>query len=458
MTNPHRSSFRDSSGYVYEQDGEIYRVVMSSARSNYDLLMQSGLYTSLVESNRLIPHKEVDAPVDEHLSDIHKVLHAVKIPLITYPYEWSFSQLKDAALLTLDVAIEALAKEMVIKDATAFNIQFFNGAPIFIDTLSFAKYEEGSPWGAYRQFIQHFLAPLLLMSHTSADMNALLRVYIDGIPLQIARTMLPRRLMPNPLIFLNIYLHGRYEDHYRLHDKKAKVTLTRSQLKNSLLLLRRMVESISLKRQKTTWGDYYSATNYTAHSLSEKESVVLDQLKNIAPKFTRIMDLGANNGKFSRAISHLAELVLSVDIDPNAVDENYNINKQSTFKNIVPMRIDFTNPSPALGWAQSERDSFITRTTNDVIVSLAFIHHMVLAENVPFSRVAEVLSRLAKDLIIEFPDRDDSQVQRLLSHKPENHRYDRDEFEKGFERFYDTREKVKIKGSERWIYNMRKKC
>ena len=185
-------SFRDPNGFVFVSEGTLYRQVNKSYQRHYDLLYSSGLYEALVSRHLLIAHDECDY-LPHGNDQIYKVLRPLPVPFVSYPYEWCFSQLKDAALVTLDLQKRALAHNMVLKDASAYNIQFLDGKPLLIDTLSFETYEEGRAWVAYRQFCQHFLAPLVLMSQKDIRLSQLLRVYIDGIPLDLAASLLPKR-------------------------------------------------------------------------------------------------------------------------------------------------------------------------------------------------------------------------------------------------------------------------
>src|SRR5687768_15426546 len=172
------ASFRDPSGFLFSRDGVLYRQVNRRYEQGYARLMESGLYDRLVKAGLLIPHVEVDqAPAESDLS--HKVIQPEHVPFISYPYEWSFSQLKDAALATLSIQRRSLKVGMSLKDASAYNIQFVRGKATLIDTLSFETYKEGQPWVAYRQFCQHFLAPLALMALKDVRLNQLLRVYIE---------------------------------------------------------------------------------------------------------------------------------------------------------------------------------------------------------------------------------------------------------------------------------------
>src|SRR6185436_4959816 len=186
------ASFRDPSGFLFSRGGILYRQVNRAYQKEYARLMESGLYEKLVKAGLLIPHVEVDQPPAVEV-DALKVIQPDRVPFISYPYEWSFGQLKSAALATLSIQKRALKMGMSLKDASAYNIQFVHGKATLIDTLSFEVYEEGEPWVAYRQFCQHFLAPLALMALKDVRLNQLLRVYIDGVPLDLVSELLPTR-------------------------------------------------------------------------------------------------------------------------------------------------------------------------------------------------------------------------------------------------------------------------
>lgn len=187
-------SFRDPSGFVFWRDGVIYRQVNAIYKEDYDHLMSSGLYKALVDAGLLIPHEEVGA--EPAVSDgAYKIIRPELVTFVSYPYEWSFSQLKDAALTTLRVQHESMDFGMTLKDCSAYNVQFKDGKPVFIDTLSFERYREGTPWAPYRQFCQHFLAPLALMSHRDVRLSQLLRIHVDGVPLDLASSLLPLSLI-----------------------------------------------------------------------------------------------------------------------------------------------------------------------------------------------------------------------------------------------------------------------
>ena len=165
------SSFRDPSGYIYYENNKVLRHINTCYFSVYEKFMSSGLYEELLNEGLIVSHKEVIKNEKEI------VLEVEKIPYVSYPYEWTFDQLKDAALLTLKINKIAMKYGMILKDSSAYNVQFLNGKPIFIDTLSFMIYEDNTPWGAYGQFSRHFIAPLVLMKYKDVRLNSLLENY-----------------------------------------------------------------------------------------------------------------------------------------------------------------------------------------------------------------------------------------------------------------------------------------
>ena len=452
------SSFRDPSGVIFSHEGTIYRQVNSCYQEDYDLLKNSGLYDELVESGALIAHEEVD--LDFRLSDVaYRILKPRYIPFISYPYEWCFSQLKDAALLTLSIERRALERGMTLKDCSAYNVQFDRGRPIFIDTLSFEGYVEGEPWVAYRQFCQHFLAPLALMSRVDVRLSQLMRVYIDGIPLDLASALLPRRTWGNFRLALHIHAHAKAQGRYAdagadgesVPQPRRKVgRLARIGMIDSL---ENAVRGMRWKPAGTTWGDYYSATNYTDDAFEHKRKLVDEYLGQLSP--ATVWDLGANTGEFSRVAAERGISTVSFDIDPAAVELNYLREEDEAKANVLPLLLDLTNPSPGLGWDNDERMDVPQRGPADVVMGLALVHHLAIGNNVPLEHVADYFAKLAPHLIIEFVPKSDSQIKRLLATREDIFS---DYTEAGFERAFASRFRIvrsePVHESERTLYLM----
>jgi hypothetical protein len=456
------ASFRDPSGFIFQYEGELYRQVNLSYRDYYQMFTDSGLYEALVYQKMLLPHEEVDSPVADE-NNAWRILKPEPIRLISYPYEWCFSQLKDAALLTLDIQFIALDHGMCLKDASAYNIQFHRGKPIFIDTLSFEPYIEGKPWVAYRQFCQHFLAPLALMAKKDIRLGQLMRNHIDGLPLDLAGKLLPKWSWLNLGIMMHLHLHARTQQSFSdSHEAPSKTALKLSKVSKVGLIglldsLRKTIAKLDWKPGDTEWGDYYNDTNYSDNAFEAKRHQVEAFLENANPR-NGVWDLGANIGLFSRIASEKGILTVAFDIDSSAVEINYRQVRKQGEKTLLPLLLDLTNPSPGLGWNVTERESILNRGPVDCVMALALIHHISISNNVPFEKIAIFLAELCRQsLIIEFVPKSDSQVQRLLRSREDIFvNYDRDHFEKAFTQYFSIERAELIEGSERVLYLMRK--
>lgn len=446
------ASFRDPSGFVFVKNKIVYRQINLSYKKNYDLLINSGLYKTLSDDGLLVKHVENN---DVLCAPAYKILKPQQIPFISYPYEWSFSQLKDAALLTLKIQGIALEHGLSLKDASAYNIQFVSNKPVLIDTLSFEKYDQSKPWIAYRQFCQHFLAPLALMTYNDLYMGSFSKNYIDGIPLDVAVHLLAKKTKYNLGLFTHLHLHARSQTKYidpKTMNKKTK--FSKIQMLGILSNLTATVSSLHPPRQKTTWGEYYDFTNYSDSAFENKSRIIENYLEKLKPK--TLWDAGANDAYFSRLASKRHIFTVASDIDPIAIEKAYLQAKSEKDEYLLPLVIDLTNPSPAIGWANQERTSFLARCNFDVSLCLAFVHHLAIANNLPFSYIAELFAKTSKNLIIEFIPKQDSKVQHLLASRDDIFDfYTKEEFEKAFSKYFKISRQQKISGSSRIIYLMK---
>ena len=450
------SSFRDPAGFVFRRDGVLHRAILPPGRAHYDRLMSSGFYEELTAAGLLVPHEEVPA-VLEGREDIYKLIRPEEIPFISYPYEWSFSQLQDAALATLEIEKRALLRGLSLVDASAYNIQFRRGRPVLIDTLSLRQAVEGEPWTAYRQYCQHFLAPLALMALRDVRLGQLLRVHLDGLPLDLASSLLPFGSRRRVSLLLHLHLHARSQKRYE--GREAAVT-RRKVARQALLGLVDSLESGTRKLRwrpaGTEWADYYEDTNYTADGLADKRRAVESFVAEVRPK--TVWDLGANVGTFSRAAAAAGAQVVSFDIDPACVERNYLRVRDGKEPNILPLLMDLANPSPAAGWENMERLSFLERGPADAVLALALIHHLAIGNNVPLERAARFFARAGRALLIEFVPKSDSQVKRLLVTREDIFdRYTQDDFERAFSGPFEIRRRVPLAGSDRILYIMARK-
>lgn len=450
------SSFRDPAGFMFTHNGKLYRQINLFGKVSYDMLMESGLYSYLVDKGWMVSHEDVDEPI-ANSEQVHRVIRPEPVGFISYPYEWSFGQLKQAALRTLDIQLAALKHGMILKDASAYNIQFHQGRAVLIDSLSFDPYKEGQVWEGYRQFCQHFLAPLCLMAHRDIRLGQLSRVHIDGIPLDLASKLMSRSSWLRPGMLMHLHLHARAQVAYAASDAESpgKARKSRPVSRNGLIGiasgLRGLIGKLDWKPAGTEWADYYQATNYSDDAFQAKSKHINAFLDEIRPG--QLWDLGANTGHFSRLGAERGIPTVAFDIDPAAVEINFRQVQDKKETNMLPLVMDLTNPSSAIGWACRERESLVERGPVDCAMALALIHHLAISNNVSLDQIGEFCASVCRHLIIEFVPKNDSQVKRLLSSRRDIFpNYHERGFEKAFSRWFDIRQSRKVEGSERTLY------
>lgn len=445
---PETSSFKDMDAQVFVSENKVYRKIFKSYKNTYSKLMESGLYNRLQELGLLIPHREIESSEDCIIIEPENVF-------ISYPWEWCFSQIKDAALATLEIQKIALEYNMSLKDANFFNIQFRNNKPVLIDTTSFEEYTEGEPWYAYRQFCENFLTVLSLMSLVDFRLRDLIISNLDGIPLDLASKLLPFRTRFNPGLFMHIHMHSKFQNKYSDNQKKINTgKISKEQLKIFIDNLYSVVSGINPPASKTEWGEYYNSTNYSDESFEIKKNLVKSFVDYVKPSVS--IDFGANNGEFSRLIAESCGKVLSLDIDETAVEYNYNKAKQNREQNIIPLVYDILNPSPAVGFENKERKDLVTRTGRvNLVCALALVHHLRIGGNIPFEKQAEFFNTYGKFLIIEYVAKNDSKVEGLLLNRKDVFEdYTLESFENGFSKYYKILKKENIQNTQRTLYLM----
>lgn len=450
------ASFRDPSGSIFFHEGILYRRINPVYAEQYKLFLACGLYESLTENGLLVEHEAVELDVPA-ARGAYAVIQPKPIPLVSYPYEWSFSQYKAAALCTLELQRMAMDHDMMLKDASAYNIQFVGSRPIFIDTLSFEKYEEGQVWTAYRQFCEHFLAPLALMAYCDVRLGQLMRIHLDGIPLDLASGLLPIRSNFRFSLLSHIHFHAKSQRHY------AGRAVSAESAGMSARSLRALIESLFVAVDKlhwqpsgTAWGDYYNDTNYSTAAEQAKKESVSDYIHKVKPGI--VWDIGGNIGAYSRLAVEAGAYTVSFDMDPAAVEKNYLRCAEEDDRRLLPLLCDLTNPPPAQGWAHDERMSLAQRGPADLAMALALIHHLAIANNVPLERVADYFAQLGRHLIIEFVPKTDSQVQRLLASRQDIFDdYQQEHFERAFGRRFRIVAQQPIRDSQRVLYLMERR-
>jgi hypothetical protein len=450
----HPSSFKDPSGFVFESGGNIYRQVNQYYAAQYRQLMDSGLYKQLVNHQRLIAHEEV-AENMTNSAEWYTTLQPEPVQHISYPYEWCFEQLQDAALLTLTVLKTALQHGMILKDATPYNIQFHKGRPVFIDTLSFDTYDHKQPWIAYRQFCQCFLFPLYLEHYLKTDIQRILSTYIDGIPVDFVAKLLPLKSRLSLGVWLHVYLQHTASTSSRANKQTA--AFSKKKLLDVISHLTNIITNFpNNKTYKTTWSNYYEDTILSKEYLQEKEKIVQAFCQNSQAR--SVLDLGANDGYFSRLFASHGMQVIATDADNRCISRLYHEVKNNKIENILPLILDIANPSPAIGFHNQERAAFHDRIKTELVAALALVHHLVIGKNISLSVLADYFNHIAPELIIEFVPKEDEKVQQMLKSRPDTFTdYDQANFERYFSSYFNIVAQTPVPGTHRILYKMQRK-
>ena len=451
-------SFRDPAGFVFRRQGVLLRQVNEIHRRHFDLLTSSGLYDALTQASLLIPHEVVDD--EPAAAGAYRVIRPQPVGFVSYPYEWCFSQLRDAALATLRIQSMALDHGMTLRDASAFNIQFDGGRPVLIDTLSFESLVEGRPWIAYRQFCQHFLAPLALMSYRDARLGLLLREHLDGVPLDLAAQLLPRGAKLRPPLLLHVFSHAKSQRKHAADEAPAVESGRASKFsmqafRGLLDSLRAGIEGLSLPGGFSEWRNYYDeATHYSDRASNHKEELVDACIAEVSPEI--VWDLGANVGRFSGLATARGIRTVAFDVDPACVDEAYRRAGSANETRLLPLVLDLANPSPAIGWANRERMTVAERGPADLVLALALVHHLAIGNNVPLESLAAFLAQIGRHVAIEFVPKEDEKVQRLLMNREDVFpAYSVEGFERSLSGHFDVLRKLPIDDSPRTLYLLR---
>jgi hypothetical protein len=449
----HPSSYRDPSGFIFEKEGVLYRQINKIFKEDFDSFISSGCYENFVKKGMLIPHEIVD----ENLTgteEYYKTLKPEPVPFISYPYEWSFDMLKDAALLTLQLLKESIGFGMILKDATPYNIQWYKGRLIFIDSLSFEKYNEQEPWIAYRQFCETFLSPLLLMHYSKQPLQQLQLSYPEGIPLAVTKSLLPRRSRFSLHVWLHIHLHAKVSMQNKTNNSRQN-KFSKQKLLNLILSLETLIKKLKFTGQISTWSEYYDEASQRNDYLEQKKQLINNWTTSL-PGIKTAADLGANDGVFSMLLANKNMVTLACDFDPVCINNLYNEVKKNKLLFIQPLVIDISNPSPAIGVNNTERTSFISRTKVDLAMALAVIHHLVIGKNIPLDKIADLFSQLCNYLIIEFVPKEDEKIQLMLKSKKDIYMaYTENNFESAFTKYFAIEDKQAVGSSGRILYLMK---
>ncbi|MES2907614.1 MAG: class I SAM-dependent methyltransferase [Pseudomonadota bacterium] len=417
-------SYRDPAGQIYECDGHIYRAIYQHGSPAYQATRDSGVVRKAIDAGFLVDCTEL--PTESWPAGLASASHVVehpRLPYISYPYEWSFSQLKAAALHHLSFQLMLLEQGFKLTDASAYNIQFLGVQPIFIDLLSISPYTEGEFWLGHRQFCEQFLNPLLLRSELGIAHNAWYRGALEGIPSASLCNLLPIQKKLSWKIFSHIVLPTRLErqasssPEQAIAQVKSNGKFSRLAYSGFLTQLKNWISGLHpLDTGKTTWADYARVNTYSDHEKNLKKKFVADFIARALPN--SVIDLGCNTGDYSMiALEAGAGRVTGFDFDQHALDYAYSrCHAGAADKTrFLPLWLDASNPSPDQGWQQRERGGFQSRSRADALLALAFEHHLAIARNIPLVQVIEWLLSLAPQGVIEFVPKADSTVQRMLA-------------------------------------------
>lgn len=414
-------SFRDPAGRVYLRDGRVFRTVSPRAAADYEFVRDAGLLDRLAETGRAVAATPIEAGVLGAAADgAAHVLEHPRAPFVSYPYEWPFRALKAAALLHLDVHIEALACGATLSDATAYNVQFVGPRPVFIDILSFRRYREGEFWVGHRQFCEQFLNPLLLAALLGVPHNAWYRGAQEGVPTAELARLLPLRCKLSWNVLTHVLLQNAFQSEAR-RGAGADAAIRKSALplasyRAMLVRLRDWIARLApAGTGPTVWGDYVDTHSYSPEEYEAKKRFVAEFCAATRP--ATAWDIGCNAGDFSEVMLQAgAGYVVGFEFDHGALDAAFRRAEERSL-NFLPLYLDAANPTPSQGWGEAERGGLLARARADAAVALALVHHLAISRNIPLQAIVDWLLSLTPRGVVEFVPKQDPQTQRLLSRR-----------------------------------------
>lgn len=461
---PDGGSFRDPDGRVFQIDGEILRGLSAQGTSDWTAFVDSGLLARLTESGDVVEtaaagpaELDVLRAVDPD-GDWATALRHERLPFVSYPYEWTFSMLRDAALLQLRVTREALTANLALKDATPYNVQWRGAKPVFIDVGSFARAQEGEPWLGYRQFCMLFLYPLLLESYRGIPFQPWLRGSLEGIHPSEARALLRGRAAWRMGVLKHVTLHAKLERSHADGAKDVRRELRDAGFSKELVAanlkgLEKLVSGLEPPGGATEWGDYGTTCSYSDEDTRAKEEFVRTAV--LRQRRSLVWDIGCNDGRYSRIAAEGAGYTIALDADRGVVDRLYQALRAEGVTTILPLVGDVADPSPALGWLGRERLPLAERGRPDLVLGLALVHHLVIGCTIPLRSLVDWFADLGGELVVEFPERDDVMVERLLARKRDGAHpdYDRTSFEETLRTRFAILHTAELPGGTRTMYH-----
>ena len=411
-------SFRDPSGNIFNHEDKIIRILKKEGTDRLKYFKENDLLNQSISRKFLIESNFIDAKaLDLDLDNVEEIIEHKKLNYISYPYEWSFDQLKDAALHHLEFHIFLLKNEATLIDSSAYNIQFDGYKPVFIDILSIKKYQNGEYWKGHKQFCENFLYPLILKAKKNIDFNNWFRGNLECIKSHEINSLLTLGNKFSYTIFTQVvllnYLEKKFLGNKEINIEKIKEKNFQKKSYLGLLnQLKNFIISLKVKKNKTVWDDYSINNTYTKNEENLKITIVSEFAEKY--KFDKLVDLGCNDGVYSKeCLKKGCKFVVGFDYDLNVVNQAYNISKKGKL-NFLPLYLDASNPSPNIGWGQIERKGFIERLNFSGMLALAFEHHLAIAKNIPLDQLVKWLLNIAPKGLIEFVPKSDQTIRKML--------------------------------------------
>ncbi len=454
-------SFRDPDTRVFHFNGSVYRCLSARAVADWQRLAGTGFYERFAADRRVIPTRQVTdsealPPLDGRWA---AVLEHERLPLVSYPYEWSFGMLKDAALLQLDLTRAALDEDMTLKDATAFNVQWLGAQPTFIDIGSFTAYAAGEPWAGYRQFCETFFYPLLLQAYRNVPFHPWLRGSLEGITAEQCNALLSGRDLLRRGVLAHVYLQAKAQARYddtpgNVRQELRAAGFGAALIKHNIERLRQTVARLQWDAGRSTWSEYQREHTYDDTDLRRKTEFVDRVLAS--RRWPLVWDIGCNTGNYSRIAAGHAEYVLALDADHLVIERLYQSLKADGPTNVLPLLADLADPSPGLGWRGRERLPLGDRGQPALILCLALIHHLVIGRNIPLEDFVAWLAQFGGEVVLEFVGPEDPMVERLLRNRQDQEfDYSAEAVGAALERHFDGVTHETLASGTRTLYHCR---
>jgi SAM-dependent methyltransferase len=403
----------------YADDGTVLRGLTAEALEDFRRVASTPFFRRAIAEGRIVETELLEsAPAG--LERQAAALRHEPIPFVSYPYEWSFAMLREAALLQLDLLLDALDEDVILKDGSSYNVQWKGATPVFVDVGSLEPMRPGEAWAGYRQFCMLNLYPLLLQAYKGVPFNAWLRGSLEGISPTEMRSLCSLRDLLRPGVFTHVRLHGSLEQRLASSDRNVRAELQeagfgKALVRSNVKRLQRLVRGLEPSSSASAWTRYGPTTTYEEADAERKAEFV--RIAASTGRHRLVWDLGAGHGRYTRMAAEHADYAIALDADPAVVDRLFRSLAAEGNRSILPLVADLADPPPALGWRGRERARLEERGRPDLVLCLALVHHLALSANVPFAELVGWLRSLEAALVVEFVAPEDPMARRLLDRK-----------------------------------------